>query len=116
MSDRQSKLDLTMNEIGFYVCSMLGHAFTQKNLIKMVMGYRNFRNSIMIVFDQNKSQFGLNPLKCFRLSQSAIDLLKLNDIMNLSEAVIHEKVREYRLDISGFFEELEMKIHRSHLL
>lgn len=50
------------SEIGFYVSSELGAAFTQRNLHQMIISYRNFRNSVMIVYDLNKSQHGLNPL------------------------------------------------------
>lgn len=43
------------NDVGFYVSCELGAAFTQRNLHQMILSYRNFRNSVMIVYDLNKS-------------------------------------------------------------
>ena len=104
------------NDIGFYVSSQHGLAFTHKNLVRMIVSYRNFRNSVMIVYDLNKSQFGLNPLKCYRLTDSAIDTLKLNDILNLTDKLHQDQLIASTVDYQDFFEEVEMKIHRSHLL
>jgi hypothetical protein len=41
----------------------------------MMLAYRNFKNSVMIVYDVDKSDYGLNPLKCYRLSENAINAL-----------------------------------------
>ena len=54
-------------------------AFSHKNLISMIAAYRNFRNSCMVVYDVTKSPYGLNPMKCYRLSQNAINSLNLNN-------------------------------------
>ena len=59
---------VAFNEVGFFVCQPLGLAFSRANLQEMVTQYKNFRNSVMLVYDSCKSEYGLNPLKCFRLS------------------------------------------------
>ena len=79
MEKDQAAKDDSTNSIGFYVSCQLGMAFSHKNLLTMIAAYRNFRNSCMVVYDVTKSPYGLNPLKCFRLSQSAIESLNLNN-------------------------------------
>lgn len=79
------KLSDTNNEIGLYVSSQLGLVFTHKNLVQMIVAYRNFRNSIMIAYDVNKSAYGMNPIKCYRLSKAAINALNLNDPTKLTD-------------------------------
>jgi hypothetical protein len=76
------------NEIGFYVSCQLGMAFSHKNLLSMIGCYRNFRNSCMIVYDVTKSPYGLNPLKCYRLSQSAINSLSLNSPAEMTDQLL----------------------------
>jgi len=70
----------------------------------------------MVVYDVDKSAYGLSPLKCFRLSEGAIKALSLDDLQNLSVTLMQNKIREHNLSISDFFEEVYLKIHRSHLL
>lgn len=54
--------------VGFYVSCQQGLAFSNANIMSLINIYKNFPNSVMIVYDINKSYYGLNPLKCFRLS------------------------------------------------
>ena len=68
IEDDESKSSELTNVIGFYTSCELGLAFTQMNLIQMIVRYRSFRNSVMIVYDVNKAQYGLNPIACYRLS------------------------------------------------
>ena len=70
----------------------------------------------MVVYDVTKSNYGLNPLKCYRLSEKAIEALSLNDAANITDHLVQDKIRAQNLDINNFFEEVPMKIHRSHLL
>ena len=91
-------------------------AFSNRNLLTMIASYRNFRNSCMIVYDVTKSPYGLNPLKCFRLSQNAINSLNLNNPAEMTNQLLQDKIRDNSLSMSVFFEEVPMKIHRSHLL
>ena len=110
------KLTESNNEVGFYVSCQLGMAFTHRNLIRMIAAYRNFRNSCMVVYDVTKSNYGLNPLKCFRLSEKAIEALNLNDAANMTDHLVQDKIRSLSLEMGSFFEEVSLKIHRSHLL
>lgn len=110
------KLSDTNNEIGFYVSCQLGLVFSHKNLVHMIVAYRNFRNSIMIAYDVNKSAYGLNPLKCYRLSAAAIEALNLNDPTKLTDQLVQDQIRVNNINIASFIEEIPMKIHRSHLL
>lgn len=107
---------VAFNEVGFFVCQPLGLAFSRANLQEMVTQYKNFRNSVMLVYDSCKSEYGLNPLKCFRLSEGAIKALQLNQNKQLSGSLLQSKIREHDLNINNFFVEVPMKIHRSHLL
>lgn len=111
-----SQLNDTNNEIGFYVSCHLGLAFSHHNLIELILAYRNFRNSIMIVYDVNKSAFGANPIRCFRLSLAAIEALSLNNLSEITDSLLQRKISQYKLTIDNFFEEVYMKMHRSHLL
>jgi len=106
----------TINEIGFYASSELGLAFDQKNLMRMIANYRDFRNSIMITYDLNKAQYGLNPIIVYRLSAAAIEALNLNNISLLTDQLVQENIRKHKLEVQNFFEEVPMKIHRTHLL
>ena len=72
----------------------------------------------MLVYDTEKSSYGLNPLKCYRLSEGAIKALQLDDatLLRNENALIQDKIRDQDLTIQNFFEEVPMKINRSHLL
>jgi len=70
----------------------------------------------MIVYDTTKASHGLNPLKCFRLSESAIDALQLNSANKKTESLLQTQINNNKLDTASFFEDVHLKIHRSHLL
>ena len=70
----------------------------------------------MIVYDISKSQYGLNPFQCFRLSKGAINALKLEDEVPQKDKLIIDDIRENGLNVQNFFEEVPLKIHRSHLV
>ena len=110
------KQEETKNQIGFYTSCELGQAFTHENLVRMIVTYRMFRNSIMVVYDLNKSQYGQNPLRCYRLSSTAISALNLNNISQMTDQLVQDEIRKNQATIANFFEEVPMKIQRSHLL
>jgi len=78
----------TINEIGFYASSEFGLAFNKQNLTRMIVNYRTFKNSIMMIYDLNKAQYGLNPIVVYRLSPGAIEALKLNSISDLTDQLV----------------------------
>lgn len=51
----------------------------------MVQQYRNFKNSVMIVYDASKADYGLNALKCYRLSENAVKAMNLDDAKTASQ-------------------------------
>ena len=103
-------------DIGFYVSCELGLVFTGQNLLRMISAFRDFKNSFMIAYDVNKAAYGLNPLACYRLSEPTIEALSLNNIASLTNNLMQDKIREQGLTLENFFEEVPLKIHRSHLL
>ena len=70
----------------------------------------------MIIYDITKSQYGLNPFQCFRLSKYTIAAMKLESEMPVNDKLIIDVIRENGLNVHNFFEEVPLKIHRSHLI
>ena len=106
------------NQVGIYVSCELGLAFTYNHLMLMLLQYRNFRNSVMVVYDVNKSQFGMNPLGCYRLSVEAVKAFNLENLQTMTDSpqLVQDKIKSSGLTIANFFLEVPMKLHRSNLL
>lgn len=102
--------------VGFYVSCQQGLAFSTLNLNALIKSFRNFPNSVMIIYDITKSQYGLNPFQCFRLSIGAIKALKLDTEKPVTDKLIIDVIRENSLNVQNFFDEVPLKIHRSHLI
>ena len=102
--------------VGFYVSCQQGLAFSAQNLNNLINAFKNFPNSVMIIYDITKSQYGLNPFQCFRLSKGAITALKLDTEQPVKDKLIIDVIRENSLNVHNFFEEVPLKIHRSHLI
>lgn len=60
-------------KVGFYLSVNMGLTFNLDTLTHLYKCYREFKNSVFIIYDVSKSDFGLNPLHCFRLSEKAIE-------------------------------------------
>lgn len=104
-------------KVGFYLSAHMGLTFNIDTLNNLYQCYRNFKNSIFLIYDISKANFGMNPLHCYRLSEKAIETLERNtnpaiDKMNL----VQDKIRSQNLTIQELFEEVPIRIHRSHLL
>lgn len=82
----------------------------------MIKAQKNFKNSVMIVYDINKSKYGLNPLKCYRLSEGVISALNIDIKKENFGILVQDKIRENNLNIQNFFDEVPLVIKRSHLL
>lgn len=102
--------------VGFYVSCQQGLAFSLTNLNALINAFKHFPNSVMIIYDITKSQYGLNPLQCFRLSKAAITALKLDSQVPFQDKLSIDVIRENNLNVHNFFEEIPLKIHRSHLI
>ena len=70
--------EMDTNEIGFYLNSRMGLGFNREVLAQQLESQRKFRNSIFVVYDTSKANFGLNPLKAYRLTQRALDAFQQN--------------------------------------
>ena len=66
------------NEIGFYLNARMGLCFRIEILTELINVTKKFKNSVMLVYDQQKSDYGLAPLKAYRLSEKAINTFKQN--------------------------------------
>ena len=65
-------------KIGFYMSVHMGLTFTMDTLSKLFLHYKNFKNSIVLIYDVSKSNYGLNPIHVFRLSEKAVDTFGIN--------------------------------------
>ena len=105
----------------------MGLTFNLETLTQLYKYYKEFKNSVFIIYDVSKSDFGLNPLHCFRLSEKAIEAFDINvggpahhpvpvggstDKLTL----IQERIRSQNLTISELFEEIPIRVYRSHLI
>ena len=102
------------NEIGFYVNTRMGLCFNIEILTQLLNQTRMFRNAVMVVYDTLKSDYGLNPLRAFRLSEKAIATFTIKSDKMVAHFV-QEKINEQDLAISELFEEVHIKIQRSHM-
>ena len=70
--DNDAQRLITTNEVGFYINSRMGLCFDKEVLMMLLESCKKFKNSIFIVYDTSKANFGLNPLHAYRLSEKAI--------------------------------------------
>ena len=70
--EKESQKLMDTNEIGFYLTARMGLCFTTENLTELLNSSKKFRNAIMVIYDTQKSNYGLNPLRAYRLSEKAI--------------------------------------------
>lgn len=70
-NESQRLLDTT--KVGFYLSVNMGLTFNIETLTHLYKCYREFKNSVFVIYDVSKSDYGLNPLHCFRLSEKAIE-------------------------------------------
>ena len=71
MENESQKL-MDTNEVGFYLTARMGLCFTINNLTELLNNSKKFKNAIMVIYDTQKSNYGLNPLRAYRLSEKAI--------------------------------------------
>ncbi|CDW81205.1 eukaryotic translation initiation factor 3 subunit h-like [Stylonychia lemnae] len=116
MENESQKL-MDTNKVGFYLSAHMGLTFNTDTLNNLYKCYKQFKNSVFLIYDISKANYGMNPLHCYRLSGKAIETLEKNanttiDKMNL----VQDKIRQSQLTIQELFEEVPIRIHRSHLL
>jgi hypothetical protein len=72
---------------------------------------------VFVIYDVSKSNFGLNPLHCFRLSAKAIESLEKNATATITDKIslVQEKIRSQNLAIADLFEEIPIRVERKHI-
>lgn len=70
-NESQRLMDTT--KVGFYLSVNMGLTFNLDTLTQLYRCYKQFKNSVFVIYDVSKSDYGLNPLHCFRLSEKAIE-------------------------------------------
>ena len=81
----------------------------------------------MVIYDTQKSNYGMNPLKAYRLSEKAItcfsekaDLAKASksgqiNLDKIAPHMVQTKINKEQLSVQELFEEIPLKLHRSHM-
>jgi hypothetical protein len=90
-NDSQKLMDT--NEIGFYTSARMGLCFSVQTLTDLISSTKKFKNAVMIVYDTQKSNYGLAPLKAFRLSEKAIATFSLQQGATIAHFV-QEKINQ----------------------
>ena len=113
MENESQKL-MDTNEVGFYISSRMGLAFTTDTLSKLLASSKKFKNSVFVVYDTSKSDYGLNPLHAYRLSEKARGCLQVAE-GQIVPTVSQMSITNSGLQINEFFEEVAIKIQRTHM-
>ena len=86
------------NEVGFYLTARMGLCFTINNLTELLNNSKKFKNAIMVIYDTQKSNYGFNPLRAYRLSEKAIATFTLQQGTVMAHFV-QEKINKQELAI-----------------
>ena len=92
----------------------MGLCFNREVLLLLLEASKKFKNSVFIVYDTSKANFGLNPLHAYRLTEKAISTFK-HDHGVIQPILLQEKIAETKLTIEDMFEEIPIKVSRSHM-
>ncbi len=112
--ENESQRLMDTNEIGFYINSRMGLAFNREVLNQQLESYKKFKNSIFIVYDTSKANFGLNPLKAYRLSQKALDSFS-QDHGVVQMVISQQQLLEKNLTCADLYDEIPIRIQRNHM-
>lgn len=111
-TDSQRLMDT--NEIGFYMNSRMGLAFNRDVLNQLIESQRKFKNTVFIVYDTSKANFGLNPIRAYRLSQRALDAFA-QDHGSVQMVISQQKLLELNLGANEIYDEIEVRVQRNHM-
>jgi len=111
-TDSQRLMDT--NEIGFYMNSRMGLAFNRDVLNQLIESQRKFKNTVFIVYDTSKANFGLNPIRAYRLSQRALDAFA-QDHGSVQMVISQQKLLELNLSANEIYDEIEVRVQRNHM-
>ena len=92
----------------------MGQCFTQETLSSILETTKKFKNAVFVVYDHSKSNYGLNPLTAFRLSDKTMSTFTNNHgVMEME--MLQQSIIKNNLLLAEFFEEIPVKILRSHM-
>ena len=111
-AEKQRLMDT--NEVGFYISSRMGQCFTVEILKEALETSKKFKNAVFIVYDKSKSNYGMNPLTAFRLSEKAIQTFTTEHGV-IQPQLLQANIIKHKLMLAEFFEEIPMKVYRSHM-
>lgn len=103
--EKDSQRLMDTNEVGFYASARMGLCFKLDILTELINVTKKFRNAVMIIYDTQKSNFGLNPLKAYRLSEKAITVFKLA-VGTVNAHFVQDQINQQSLAIQELFEEV----------
>ena len=112
--DNDAQRLITTNEVGFYINSRMGLCFDKEVLIMLLESCKKFKNSIFIVYDTSKANFGLNPLHAYRLTEKAIKTFT-HQLGVIQPELLQTRIQEEKLVIEEMFEQIPIKVQRSHM-
>lgn len=112
--ENESQRLMDTNEIGFYINSRMGLAFNRETLNQVLESQRKFKNTVFLVYDTSKANYGLNPIKAYRLSQRALDAFE-KEMGSVQMVINQEKLLQLNLTASEIYEEIEVRIQRNHM-
>lgn len=105
----QLKEDSSSQLLGWYQTSISGKFVTDSLLESLAYGQlRQSSNSIVLIHDPAKAQYGVLSLRAYRLSKTFLDIYTANDFSA-------EALNKGGLSFDGMFEELPVQIHNNHL-
>ena len=115
--ENESQRLMDTNKVGFYLSAHMGLTFNMETLNNLYQCYKEFKNSVFLIYDISKANYGMNPFHCYRLSEKAVETLEKNTNPLLDKMVLlQEKIRTLNLSIHELFEEVPIRVYRSHLL
>lgn len=79
--ENESQKLIDSAKVGFYLSVNMGLTFNIDTLNQLYKYYKEFKNSVFIIYDVSKSDYGLNPLHCFRLSEKAIEAFDSSSVL-----------------------------------
>jgi hypothetical protein len=80
----------------------------------LVESQKKFKNAVFLVYDTSKANFGLNPLKAYRLSLKALSAFEQNH-GSIQLVVSQENLIKQSLKQSDLYEEIPVRIQRNHM-
>ena len=92
----------------------MGLCFTKDVLAVLLESSKKFKNSVCIVYDSSKANYGLNPIHAYRLSEKAIKTF-VQSHGEIKPIILQTRLADEKLTVEEMFDEIPIKILRSHM-